>query len=84
LDQFQYGLSPYDITSQHTIPKLHTSEADVNLRKAMASGAVHLTGILPPWNKYIKNEINVTVNRQQRGRKRAHRETSNSCAVTNG
>jgi hypothetical protein len=50
----------------------------------MASGAVHLTGILPPWNKYINTKINVTVNKQQMGRKRAHRETSNSCAVTNG
>lgn len=48
LDQFQYGRSPYDITSQQTIPKLHTSEAEVNLRKAIASGAVQRTGIFPP------------------------------------
>lgn len=46
--QFQYGRSPYDITSQQTMPNDHTSEAEVNLRKAIASGAVHLTGILPP------------------------------------
>ena len=49
LDQFQYGRSPYDMTSQHTMPKLHTSLADVNFRNAIASGAVHLTGIFPPY-----------------------------------
>ena len=31
-----------------TMPKLQTSEAEVNFLNAMASGAVHRTGILPP------------------------------------
>lgn len=43
-----YGLSPNDSTSHMTIPKLQTSLAEVNIRWAMASGAVHRMGILPP------------------------------------
>lgn len=52
-DQFQYGRSPYDITSHITTPNDHTSEADVNFLYAMASGAVHRTGILPPYNETV-------------------------------
>ena len=44
----QYGLSPYDITSHITIPKLQTSLEDVNLRYVIASGAVQRIGIFPP------------------------------------
>lgn len=33
-----------------TTPKLHTSLAEENVRKAMASGAVHRMGIFPPWD----------------------------------
>lgn len=43
-----YGLSPNDSTSHITIPKLQTSLVEVKIRWAMASGAVHRMGILPP------------------------------------
>lgn len=36
------------------MPKLQTSEAEVNLRKAIASGAVHRTGIFPPCRHQTK------------------------------
>lgn len=51
-DQFQYGRSPYDITSHNTTPYDHTSDADVNFRNAIASGAVHRTGIFPPYTRF--------------------------------
>jgi len=38
-----------------TTPKLHTSDDDVNFRYAIASGAVHRTGILPPWADNKRN-----------------------------
>lgn len=44
----QYGLSPKAMTSHMTIPKLHTSLAEVNFRYAIASGAVQRMGIFPP------------------------------------
>ena len=42
-----YGLDPSDHISQTRMPKLHTSQAKVYSRYSIASGAVHLTGILP-------------------------------------
>ncbi|TNN48938.1 hypothetical protein EYF80_040881 [Liparis tanakae] len=36
------------MTSHMTMPKLHTSLAEVNFLYAMASGAVQRIGILPP------------------------------------
>lgn len=47
----QYGRSPNAMTSHITMPKLHTSLADVNFLYAMASGAVQRMGIFPPWQK---------------------------------
>lgn len=44
----QYGLSPKAMTSHITIPKLHTSLAEVNFLYAIASGAVQRMGIFPP------------------------------------
>ncbi len=44
----QYGRSPNDITSHMTMPKLHTSLAEVNFLYAIASGAVQRIGIFPP------------------------------------
>ena len=41
-------ISAQDMTSHMTIPKLQTSDADMNFRNAIASGAVHRTGIFPP------------------------------------
>ena len=47
----QNGRSPYVITSQHKIPKLQTSDAFVNFLCFIASGAVHLIAILPPYKE---------------------------------
>lgn len=47
LPMSQYGLSPKDMTSHMTMPKLHTSEAELYRWYWMASGAVHNTELFP-------------------------------------
>ncbi len=44
------GFSPSDHISKSTHPKLQTSLATEYLRYSRASGAVHFTGIFPPWD----------------------------------
>lgn len=53
------------MTSHMTMPKLHTSLADVNFLYAIASGAVQRMGILPP----CLGEINFKLGTEEQKKK---------------